>query len=637
MLRSLLAVAIVLSSLGGAAAAAQTGAEDDLTAAQELAEQWAPIYLLKQQDGECDSNGEQYEPTSVDIVLGNPEIALRQKSPDDPVVGFGPTAADLYGLGDTFYLEYPGLSLTPGCDYEKDFRRFQGDRPPVVYAHIVKEEGYPDQLAVQYWTFWYYNDWNNKHETDWEFTQLLFDAATVDEALAVGPARVGFAQHEGGERADWDDAKVEKIDGRPVVYPSAGSHASYYASAVYLGRSGSEGFGCDNTDGPSRQVDPEVVLLPDEPTGPADPFAWLAFDGRWGERHDGPFNGPTGPAAKSRYLEPVSWYEELRSSSVVIPSADSFDSSILNGFCDIVEWGSGLLIRYLSDPLTVLIVGLIVGWLTLFLVRRTAWSPRDPLPLRAPRRAGQIIGAGWAMYRRRPGTFVAIGLVFVPMAVVTAIVLGLVAQLTGFSALVDLVEEEGRVGSVIAFVIGGFANLVGFVFVQAAVSIVMDAHEAGRTMGASEAYRRVASSWRPLLGALVRVVALVAVLLVTVIGVPVAIWLLVRYQLIAQSVMLDGVGGREALRRSGRLIDGRWLHAALVVLLIHGVMSLTSFVVGLVVLVVFTGVPLWAFNIFTALVFALLTPLAAAAYTLLYGDRVAATELEPEPVAEEVG
>ena len=55
-----------------------------------------------------------------------------------------------------------------------------------------------------------------------------------------------------------------------------------------MGRSGSEGFGCDNTDEPSTRVEPEVVLLPDGVDDPADPLAWVDFEGRWGERHASP-------------------------------------------------------------------------------------------------------------------------------------------------------------------------------------------------------------------------------------------------------------------------------------------------------------------------------------------------------------
>ena len=153
-------------------------------------------------------------------------------------------AADLFDLGEGFYLDFPGDALAPECVYERDFRRYSDGRRATIYAHIVTQDDRPDELALQYWFFWYYNDWNNKHEGDWEGIQLVFDASTVEEALATEPVSVGYAQHEGGERAGWDDDKLERQGTRPVVYSSAGSHASYFSSAFYLGRSASEGFGC---------------------------------------------------------------------------------------------------------------------------------------------------------------------------------------------------------------------------------------------------------------------------------------------------------------------------------------------------------------------------------------------------------
>ena len=54
---------------------------------------------------------------------------------------------------------------------------------------------------------------------------------------------------------------------------------------------------------------PDVVVLPDSVDDPNDPLAWLGFNGRWGERQGGPFNGPTGPAAKDRWLDPAPWFE----------------------------------------------------------------------------------------------------------------------------------------------------------------------------------------------------------------------------------------------------------------------------------------------------------------------------------------
>ena len=210
-----------------------------------MVEKFAPILLLKEQEAPCDPDGEPYSPQSVDIVLDNPDVVLRQVGNGDPVLKVAPTAADLHGRSEGFFLDFPGGALEPGCIYEQDFDRYTGtvtgEREPVVYAHIATQADEPDKLAVQYWFYWYFNDWNNKHESDWEGIQLLFDVGTVDEALQTEPVSVGYAQHEGGERASWDSSKLEREGSRPYVYPSAGSHASYFSSALYIGRSAERG------------------------------------------------------------------------------------------------------------------------------------------------------------------------------------------------------------------------------------------------------------------------------------------------------------------------------------------------------------------------------------------------------------
>ena len=68
---------------------------------------------------------------------------------------------------------------------------------------MVKERRKPGRLALQYWFYYPFNDWNNKHETDWEFVQVVFGADASD-ALDAGPVAVGYSQHEGAERADWE-------------------------------------------------------------------------------------------------------------------------------------------------------------------------------------------------------------------------------------------------------------------------------------------------------------------------------------------------------------------------------------------------------------------------------------------------
>ncbi len=171
------ALTALVSITASTPAAAQEDAGD---AATELATRYAPVFRLKAQDGPCDEDGEPYSPIPVDAVLDNPQVLLRQWGNDDPVIMRGPSAADLSDLGEGFYLDFPGSTLSPGCIYETDNARFNRDLEPSVYARVFEGVGDDsDQVIVQYWTYWCFNDWNNKHESDWEGIALRFDAGPV--------------------------------------------------------------------------------------------------------------------------------------------------------------------------------------------------------------------------------------------------------------------------------------------------------------------------------------------------------------------------------------------------------------------------------------------------------------------------
>ena len=76
-------------------------------------------------------------------------------------------------------------------------------------------------------------------------------------------------QHAGGEHADWDDAKVQLEGSHPVVYSAAGTHATFYSSALWLdnGQNGS-GVGCDHTTKPLITTRPRPIVLPNPPPAP---------------------------------------------------------------------------------------------------------------------------------------------------------------------------------------------------------------------------------------------------------------------------------------------------------------------------------------------------------------------------------
>lgn len=625
---------LVAAAVGaGSPATAQTGSVDD-EAARQLAERYAPIVMLKEQDEPCGSSGEPFAPMPVDIVLDNPQVALRQVGNDDPVVMWGPGVADIAGLGEGFYLDFPGSALSPGCIFERDFGRFTDGVTPTVYAHVVIDPADADHVYLQYWMFWYFNDWNDKHEGDWEGITFQFEAATFADALAGEPLAVGFSQHVGGERARWGDPKLERDGDRPVVYPSAGSHASYFSSALYLGRSGAEGFGCDDTTAPSVRVSPDVILLPDSVDDPDDPLAWLSFDGRWGERQRGSFNGPTGPAAKERYLQPAEWFDGLRPSSVVIPAGGSGAASVIDVFCGAVETGSGLLIRLTTSPLQLGIAVVALGLLVRFLVRRTSWDEVPIAPIDRRRRSGEILRASMRTYRESPAVFVLFGLVYLPAAVVTGLLSALLDLIPFVSGIRALAGQAAGTSIILAALAGSVAGLAAFVVVNATVAEYLS-HDGRDLAAGTRALRSAWDSRRALADGFVRAYVIVFVLLASFVGAPWGIRQLVRYQFVPQAIMIDDEEGRGALARSTALVRGRWLHTAVFVAVVNGATGLLALVVSLLLLLVASGIPLWLFSALVSLVYALAVPLAAIAMTLLYGDALAERDASV-PVREPV-
>ena len=152
-------------------------------------------------------------------------------------------AADLAKGLYEYHLDFPGDALNPGCGYEQWARRITAGFPePSPTRTSSPRPTRPGKLALQYWLFYAFNDWNNLHEGDWEMIQLHFDAATPRQALTSTPNEVGYSQHEGAERASWDDSKLELVDGtHPVVHAAAGSHANFFGEALYLGSLGLAG------------------------------------------------------------------------------------------------------------------------------------------------------------------------------------------------------------------------------------------------------------------------------------------------------------------------------------------------------------------------------------------------------------
>ena len=130
------------------------------------------------------------------------------------------------------------------------------DTRVVYHGRVERRDGW---IVLHYLFMYAMNDWRssffgaNDHEADLEQAMIVLEAgATDDDAV---PRWIGCAAHDyvGDDlRRRWDDPTLTFLDGHPVIFAGAGSHASYFEQGEYVTpvplpalrflRSGLEGF-----------------------------------------------------------------------------------------------------------------------------------------------------------------------------------------------------------------------------------------------------------------------------------------------------------------------------------------------------------------------------------------------------------
>jgi hypothetical protein len=626
-----------LSLLGVAVLAVAPTAAAGVAQERALAERYAPVVRLVSRT-DC-APGRPYQPINVDVLFDEPTVALRGPWGAD-LVKIGPTAEDLSkGLYD-YHLDFPGNALDPRCDYLHWERRLTAGQKPMVYAHVATDPARPGRLALQYWFFYVFNDWNNLHEGDWEMIQLDFDASTPEQALARSPVDVGYSQHEGAERAAWSDDKLERVSGtHPVVHPAAGSHANFYDEALYLGSSAEQGVGCDDTRGPTFDVRPVVRTIPADEAQAHAMFPWIGFQGRWGELRPAFFNGPTGPNLKTQWTEPIRWSEGWRGRSYTVPGGSAFGPGATGFFCGAVGGGSRALVQLVDRPLefSLVLAGLVL--LVVVLLSQATWRPAAALRLAHRRAWGQILSAAARMYIQRILLFVGIGLLFVPISFLVSLLQALGLHATSILG----VQTGGENNGVFAFfvlAIGTALTLLGLGLVQAATAQALVEIDEGGSISPLRAYRLAADTVAPLFGALVLAAVAVSLLASSLFLIPVAVWLAGRWALIVPAIELEGASAIGALRRSGRLVQSRWLKVSSLIVAGGALAIVVGPLVG-VLLILGTDAPLWLVNVVAGLVYAVTMPFVALTTSYVYFDarvrRELAGEHRPTELPAEIG
>jgi hypothetical protein len=230
----------------------------------------------------------------------------------------------------TFAYGIRGTTIDPPIDSrwaEQSWQDYQsrvapsGRYPRTSYARAVERDG---ELFLQYWQFYVFNDWYNRHEADWEVVVVR----VAPTANGWCPVAAAYSSHFGGHWRAWTE--LESRDGtHPVVFVARGSHAQYFESnpegylATLTQPLGVMEFRLRLTfqrdwrdELAARPVgDPEayeLVVLPatrkkgprrGDPREDIDAFWWLAFDGLWGGREA--IEGP--PAHRSVWDDPWTW------------------------------------------------------------------------------------------------------------------------------------------------------------------------------------------------------------------------------------------------------------------------------------------------------------------------------------------
>ncbi len=112
-----------------------------------------------------------------------------------------------------------------------------------------------------------------------------------------------------------------------------------------------------------------------------------------------------------------------------------------------------------------------------------------------------------------------------------------------------------------------------------------------------------------------------------------AIWLAVRWCLLAPAVELDDRKGLSALRRSGSLVRGRWIRTGSLVGVSAAIALALGPLIG-VVLIFVSSMPFALLNIVAGVVYALALPFVALVTAYVYFDARTRGELEPVQPSE---
>ncbi len=237
------------------------------------------------------------------------------------------------------------------------------------------------------------------------------------------------------------------------------------------------------------------------------------------------------------------------------------------------------------------------------------------------------------MYVKEARLFLGLGLVLIPTVFVITAIQWLIV--TGLDALGSVTGDLAGIFAYLALVVGATLTLLGLGLVMAATACALVELDAGRPVGPTRAYRLAFRRIRPLLGAIAIFVTMWVVLTTTGFLIPVALWLAVRWALLAPVAELEDRNGRGALRRSAELVRGRWLRVGSLVGARRPPRAPAGPLLGALLIFV-TNAPLALLNVVAGIVYAIALPFVALVTCYVYFDARARQELESQEHPDEL-
>jgi hypothetical protein len=303
---------------GPSAEPSPTLPESSAEYAIQLAKKFCPVIHLKGEESR-----ENFEPDPVQLMV---ELSYLRDL-ENPAFLEKPSVSDLqqWSQGD-YYLDVANLNPKTNSigEYKATYEPAKASYRPTIYARV--KEG-TDYTAIQYWLFYYFNDWRNLHEGDWELVQLNFPGYTAKELLEreESPVFAAYSQHQAGQKMPWSDMQTRELvmnDTHPIVYVAQGSHANYFSPGHFW-----SGLDFDDTGISSwKVIEPEeldVVLLHE---AEKEGKEWVDFQGYWGKYLSFSISvlglkfqqcGPSGPQwgeggnISQKWENPGAWANEL--------------------------------------------------------------------------------------------------------------------------------------------------------------------------------------------------------------------------------------------------------------------------------------------------------------------------------------